>query len=184
MDVKTIILGALFQKSMTGYELKKIFDLSFAYFSGLSYGSIYPALKKMEAEGLISMRLEIQDGAPNRKVYTITDAGKETFLQALRRPIELERVKNAFLMKLFFFTHLSPAERLKATADYLEKIRAVSEALEAIGPEIEAVADRFQYLCFQFGCRFLQDLTGNVEAVMAALRANEDPKLNDQKEET
>ena len=83
MDAKAIILGFLMQKSMTGYELKKAFSISFSFFSGLSYGSIYPALKKMEQQGLITMRMEIQEGLPNKKIYTITKLGREKFLSQL-----------------------------------------------------------------------------------------------------
>ena len=80
MDIKSILLGFLMKQSMTGYELKKAFSISFSHFSGISYGSIYPALKKLEKEGLVTMELQIQDGTPNRKIYTVTDAGR-TFLE-------------------------------------------------------------------------------------------------------
>ncbi len=87
MDVQSVLLGFLMNTSMTGYDLKKAFSISFSFFSGLSYGSIYPALKKMENHGLVSKRTEIQDGAPNRKVYTITEAGRVAFLDSLRSPL-------------------------------------------------------------------------------------------------
>jgi DNA-binding PadR family transcriptional regulator len=170
MDVKTILLGALSNQSMTGYELKKIFSISFAYFSGLSFGSIYPALKKMEEEGLITMQLQVQQNAPNRKVYTITPAGKEVFMQSLRSPFGPEKHKNSFLLRMFFFSHLSQAERLSAAQQYLDSIRAPLIELKAVKPEIEAVADQFQLLCFQFGVRFLEDLGRNVEQVVDALK--------------
>ncbi|MBW2410510.1 MAG: PadR family transcriptional regulator [Deltaproteobacteria bacterium] len=173
MDVKSIILGSLFDKSLSGYDLKKIFSLSFTFFSGLSYGSIYPALKKLEQQGLITMQLEIQDSAPNRKVYTITEAGKQTFLDSLRSPFGLEKVKTAFLMRLFFFEHLSQSERLEAANDYLAQIRSVAEHLESLRPEIEAHADRFQLLCFEFGLRFFNDLSANVEMVIVDLQKDE-----------
>ena len=96
MDVQSIILGFLMQQSMTGYDLKKAFSMSFSFFSGLSYGSIYPALKKMEKLGLISMKVEIQDGAPNRKIYTITEAGRKSFLESLQTPLVPERHKSVF----------------------------------------------------------------------------------------
>ena len=173
MDVKTIVLGSLFDKSLSGYDLKKIFSLSFSFFSDLSYGSIYPALKKLEQQGLITMKLEIQESAPNRKVYTITKAGKQTFLNSLKSPFGLESVKNAFLMRMFFFEHLSQPERLDAANDYLEQIRSVAVQLEALGPEIEGLADRYQLLCFQFGLRFFNDLIANVEKVIADLENDE-----------
>ena len=170
MDVKTILLGSLFDKSLSGYDLKKLFSLSFAFFSGLSYGSIYPALKKLEKKGLITMKLEIQESAPNRKVYTITPAGKQAFLNSLKSPFGLERYKNALLMRMFFFAHLSKKERLEAADGYLNQIKSVAGELQAVQPEVEANADRFQLLCFQFGLRFSKDLIRNVEKVISELQ--------------
>jgi DNA-binding PadR family transcriptional regulator len=169
MDVQSVLLGFLMRNSMTGYDLKKAFSISFSFFSGLSYGSIYPALKKMEKQGLITKRLEIQDGAPNRKVYTITEAGKTAFLDALRSPLSQDQPKSPFLMRLFFFAHLSPEERQTIVVNYLNFVEQVHACMESARPEIEARADRFQYLCFEFGLRFFSDLTCNLSQVMDAL---------------
>lgn len=170
MDIKSVLLGFLFQKSMTGYDLKKAFDLSFSYFSGLSFGAIYPALKKMRTEGLITMKPQIQEGAPNRKVYTITETGKEAFLSALQAPLHYERQKDPFLMRLFFFSCLSQPARLVIAKNYLESIQGIQAELEALQPEIEKLADPSQFQCFQFGLRFFNDLSENVTAVLDALK--------------
>ncbi len=171
MDIQSILLGFLMQNSMTGYDLKKAFSISFSFFSGLSYGSIYPALKKMEQQGLISKQVEIGDGAPNRKIYTITEAGKAAFLQALRSPLGFEYHKNPFLMRLFFFSYLSPEERRAIVISYLDSAAQVHSKLQSLRPQIEARADRFQYQCFEFGLRFFCDLTSNLSQVMAGLEA-------------
>jgi DNA-binding PadR family transcriptional regulator len=172
MDVKSIILGFLMYGSMTGYELKKFFTLSFSFFSELSYGSIYPALRGMEKEGLITMQMEVQDGAPNRKVYTITEAGKRTFIESLQSPFAFERHRSAFLTRLFFFAHLSPEERLKSATRYLDSVREVQAELESARPEITTHADRFQNLCYRFGQRFFSDLVRNISRVVKDLEAN------------
>ena len=88
---------------MTGYDLRKAFSMSFSFFSELSYGSVYPSLKKMESRGLISKHVEIQDGAPNRKVYTITEAGKRAFLDSLRSPFVPEQPKKTLFDEAFLF---------------------------------------------------------------------------------
>ena len=170
MDVKTIVLGCLFDKSLSGYDLKKLFSLSFAFFSGLSYGSIYPALKKLEKEGLITMKLEIQENAPNRKVYTITEEGKQSFLSSLKSPFGVESYKDALLMRMFFFERLTKQERLDAAQNYLDQVRSVAGRLEAVRPEVEANADRYQRMCFEFGQRFSNDLIRNIERVIADLQ--------------
>ena len=85
MNIRTLCLGILSRGDATGYEIKKMAEEGlFSHFIEASFGSIYPALKKLEEEGLIRMKLEIQENAPNRKVYTITEAGKQTFLNSLK----------------------------------------------------------------------------------------------------
>ena len=170
MDVQSVLLGFLMNSSMTGYDLRKAFSMSFSFFSGLSYGSIYPSLKKMESRGLISKQVEIQDGTPNRKVYTITEAGKRVFLDALRSPFVPEQPKNAFLMRLFFFAHLSRDEREAIALRQLDSVERLSKELESVRPEVEARADRFQYLCFQIGLRYFENLANDLSRLVEALR--------------
>ena len=170
MDVQSVLLGFLMMQSMTGYDLKKAFSISFSFFSGLSYGSIYPALKKMEKLGLIFKRVEIQDGAPNRKVYTRTEEGQKAFLESLRMALIPEQHKSSFLMKLFFFAHLPPEEQKAIAARHLDTVEQIHSLLESLRPEIEARADRFQLLCFEFGVRMTRDLARNVSEVVKALQ--------------
>ena len=169
MDIKTMLLGFLMGGSMTGYELKKKFSISFSFFSGLSYGSIYPALRKMEKEGCLTLVVQIQDGSPNRKVYTITDEGRKVFLENLRMPFSLERPKNALLARLFFFSYLPPEERLDTANRYLETVKEMQLSLEAVEPQIRGRADEYQYMCYTFGVRFFEDLVRNVTQVVKEL---------------
>ena len=103
-----------------------------------------PRSRRWRIQGLVSKRTEIQDGAPNRKIYTITDAGRVAFLDSLRSPLTPEQPKSPFLMKLFFFAHLSPEERHAIADMYLKSIEELRGQLEAARPAVEAHADRFQ----------------------------------------
>ena len=169
MNIQTIILGFLMYASMTGYELKNMFAISFSFFSGLSFGSIYPALKKMEQQGLISMRMEIQEGAPNKKIYTITEKGRQAFEELLKEPLQLQKTKSAFLSRLFFFSHIEKQDRLKLVTGYLASIEEERQRLEQARPEIEAVADPFQKECFNFGVRLFASLSENIGQTLRAL---------------
>ena len=169
MDIKSILLGFLTRQPLTGYELKKRFSISFSFFSGASYGSIYPALKRMEREGLVTQQLEIQDGPPNRKVYSITAAGRKVFIEALTAPFHWEMPKNTFLTRLFFFAHLSPEERIAAIRGHLESLKETQRQLKSTRSEIETRADFYQLQCYHFGLRFYQDIIRNVSQVLQAL---------------
>jgi DNA-binding PadR family transcriptional regulator len=169
LDAQGMILGLLQGKSLTGYELKKIFSISFAFFSGFSFGSIYPALRKMEKNGLISMRLEIQSNAPNRKIYTLTDKGQQRFREILRSPVRSFDFKSDFLSRIFFFSQLTPEERMEIGQAYLDIIEEKLGHLDSTRTEIEERADAFQRLGFEFGIRLLKDLSKNVKATMKSI---------------
>jgi len=176
MNIQYIILGFLMDKSMTGYDIRQKFALSFSFFSGISFGSIYPALKSMEKEGLITTRLEIQREAPNKKICTITEKGKEAFLNHLRAPLPVDRYKNSFLMRMFFFGHLSPEEHLDFIHKYLDKLNETLANLVKFQEPIEKHADPYQLLCFESGKQQIKDLIKNMQQTAESLKKLETKK--------
>src|SRR5271167_3667200 len=82
IDIKFPILGFLMESEMTGYDLKSRFRDPIGFFYRASDGSLYPALKKLAHDGMVTMRAERQ-GRRARKVYAITAKGREHFLRTL-----------------------------------------------------------------------------------------------------
>jgi len=110
MNVRTLCLSILYEGEATGYEIRrKSVEGECSYFVEASYGSIYPALAKLEDEGLVSSRVEPQEGKPARKVYSITDAGRAAFVQALHEPLGEDVFRSPFLL-FARFAHLLPRE--------------------------------------------------------------------------
>jgi len=70
----------------------------FGHFIEASYGSIYPALIALEKEGLVTSRKEGQNGRPNRKVYSINETGRSTFITALYNEPREDVFKSEFLL--------------------------------------------------------------------------------------
>ena len=66
MTGKDIILGLLLEKSRTGYEINEVFDSVFRHFYKTSYGMIYPTLKRLSQDGLVTKEVVIQNGKPNK----------------------------------------------------------------------------------------------------------------------
>ena len=87
MNVRTLCLSILYNGEASGYDIRRMCtEEEFAYFVEASYGSIYPALAKLEEDGLVTSRTEQQDGKPAKKIYSITDAGRDAFVAALGEP--------------------------------------------------------------------------------------------------
>lgn len=102
MDVKSVCLGMLTNGEASGYDMKKCFESSFGHFFAAGYGSIYPALASMAVDGLVEYRSEPHAGKPDRKVYTITDKGREFLMQALGNPRPKHKLRSEFLAILCF----------------------------------------------------------------------------------
>jgi len=99
MNVKILCLGILHFGDATGYEIRKMTQEGrFGHFIEASYGSIYPALVRLETEGLVTSRNEEQSGRPNRKVYSINETGRKTFIAALYNQPRDDVFKSEFLL--------------------------------------------------------------------------------------
>lgn len=131
------ILGLLADQPLHGYELKKRLASLTDGRASVSFGSLYPALNRLDRTALIttsadtdkpripmtgSLGAEIaalrgsHDAHPpaprgrrNRKVYRITDAGRSRLLELLTTPGDDDR---AFSTQLAFAQHLNHTERL------------------------------------------------------------------------
>lgn len=131
LDVKTLCLGVLMRHEATGYQIRKEFESGvFSHFRAASLGAIYPALARLQEDGLVSVHAEAQDGKPDRKVYTITPTGQGAFARALMGPAGPDRVQSDHLFLLFFADLLS-AERVEQLVDSLRAAyRAEVDRLE------------------------------------------------------
>jgi PadR family transcriptional regulator, regulatory protein AphA len=97
MNIRTICLAILAHGEASGYDLKKNWeDGPFGAMGGASFGSIYPALAKLEQDGLIASREESQPGKPPRRVYSLTDAGSRTFLEEMSTTPEPDVFRSHF----------------------------------------------------------------------------------------
>lgn len=76
MSLEYAILGFLNYHPYTGYDLKKIFDTSVRHFWPADQSQIYRTLLHLTEKGFASMEKVSQDDRPDRKVYSITAAGR------------------------------------------------------------------------------------------------------------
>lgn len=100
-----IILGTLYNKPLTGYEIKKMIAAGVGLFYKASYGSIYPILADLMKNNMISCEA-VEGSGRNQKRYTITDSGKGSFLSWLKSCDLDDSKAEAFVAKVFFFDKL------------------------------------------------------------------------------
>lgn len=130
------ILGLLREGPMHGYELKRrLVDLGFWR---ISFGSVYPALRRLDKAGWV----EVSPGAGRRKEYRITAEGKEHFQQILEDEASEVENTNAFQVRLAFFRYMAPETRI----GFLERRKAVlRERIATARHSLRRTADRIDH---------------------------------------
>ena len=127
MNVRTICLAILYEGQATGYEIRKLsVEGEYSYFIDASFGSIYPALAKLEAEGLVSSHVEQQDGKPAKKIYLITEAGRRVFIASLYENLGEDEFRSEFLLFARFASEL-PASLIETRLK--ERIASFDESI-------------------------------------------------------
>ena len=117
MDAKTLCLAVLSRGDASGYEIKKkLEEAPFSHFQDTGFGSIYPALGALSKDGLVTGRAMPQEKRPDKKVYSITPAGRTTLIEALQHPPGPDKFRSDFLFILFLADHASP-EHLRRIID-------------------------------------------------------------------
>ena len=107
------ILGLLKESSMHGYQLKKRLSETLGSFWQVSYGSLYPALKRLQRQGAVEMTFPKEDVGRRKNVYRITPAGEEMFSDLLERAGHEATEDNGFSVRLAFFQYLKPETRIR-----------------------------------------------------------------------
>jgi DNA-binding PadR family transcriptional regulator len=110
MVLEIFALSILRTGPVHGYELKRrVQRPSLASFSN---NSLYPMLRRFEADGLVTRSSETQEGRPARNVYSITDVGRERLRALLwTLPPELASSEEEFLVRVSFFHEIPEAHQ-------------------------------------------------------------------------
>ncbi len=149
MLAQYVILGLLMERPMHGYEIKQRFERISGLFWKVSYGSLYPALKKLAESGYIIQQISADLGAPERKVFHLTHLGSDALFAWLREAPVQESVDrnstNEFLLRLIFFSWLSPEEAREILVSRRKRLE--DKWLEVVGKshEIRSRSDRDYY---------------------------------------
>ena len=141
MSLKYGLLGLLNYGNMTGYDLDKAFKDSLSFIWTGDTSQIYRELNAMEKSGWLTSEIVIQTDKPNKKVYHITETGKQALLQWLagnnNGVDEMFQIRSAFLMRLFFAGDAPIEQTVKMVRSYRDKCREVLQEMAATPESIK-----------------------------------------------
>ncbi|MEV6314540.1 PadR family transcriptional regulator [Streptomyces sp. NPDC051776] len=100
MSLKYAVLAALLEGAASGYDLAKRFDASMANFWQATPQQLYRELERLAGDGLISARVVQQERRPNKRMFTLTEEGREDLRAFAVAPPRPTTIRDDFLVKI------------------------------------------------------------------------------------
>jgi DNA-binding PadR family transcriptional regulator len=102
MTIKYALLGLLAHTPRHGYEMKQEFERTFSQMRAVSAGQVYAQMTRLAGEGKVSCETVEQKNSPARKVYQLTEEGRQDLMEWLETPVAdtFENVRSQFFQKL------------------------------------------------------------------------------------
>lgn len=183
MSLEHAILGFLNYRPFSGYDLKKAFDTSVQHFWPADQSHIYRTLAGLGGKGWAEVEVVPQKGRPDRKVYHITEAGREELHRWLASPVPPEEPRSAPLVQVFFAGQLKDdqilaiferaAEQLQELLDRYKQVPAESAPYQGVvGSEREMF---FWMLTLECGVGMARSQLRWVRSVIRRLKAKQVP---------
>ncbi len=117
--IEMAILGLLKDRAMHGYEIKKELTAQLGQFWQVSYGSLYPSVRRLEKNGMVERYYPKEEVARRKNIYRITPQGEELFTSRLcERTAVVDDAR--FGVRFAFFRYMNANDRV----DLLERRRA------------------------------------------------------------
>ncbi len=160
MDIRYAILGLLSYQPLSGYDLKKIISESNLFYWSGNNNQIYYSLVELHKDGLVSQQVQPQDNLPAKKIYSITEKGREQLHRWAAAAPELPERRHNFLIQLAWTETLSTPELLALLEQYEQEIAVqlrMRQALEGTPAAAPARSAREHYLWSKIDAHMLAD---------------------------
>ncbi len=126
------LLGMLSIRPRSGYDIKTQIGRSIGFFWNENFGHIYPILKRMEHDGLVTKHSEETGKRPRKNVYTLTPLGTRELHRWLEQPATEQPVRNELLLKIFFGSRLDENAMIAMIEAEKKLFRERLEVLESV----------------------------------------------------
>lgn len=100
MSLRDAVLTALLDGESSGYDLAKEFDASVANFWMATPQQLYRELERLAEQGLIQARVVHQERRPNKRMYSLTDAGHESIRHFTARAPKPAAIRDELMIKV------------------------------------------------------------------------------------
>ena len=127
------LLGLVHKAPMSGYDLRKVFAETALGSYSSSPGAIYPALARLEKQGLVTGREDRSTNLRPKKIYRPSAQGRKIFKAWLSQPVTGDEVQHNLEELMLRFAFHDTLDDSKATRQFLRELAAgLDEAIAGL----------------------------------------------------
>ncbi|MBN1934495.1 MAG: PadR family transcriptional regulator [Anaerolineae bacterium] len=147
------ILSLLAQQPMSGYDIKQFLQALGWMIGNPSFGAIYPALHSLSENNLASVQVESRADKPMRKVYTITQQGRETLRKwaSQTASADASETPKSSVMQLFLVADFSEAGLVSHLQKRRVRVAEHCSMLEQMVQNLGTQSNHGQCLAIEYG---------------------------------
>ncbi|MEO3853886.1 PadR family transcriptional regulator [Acrocarpospora sp. B8E8] len=146
MALRHAVLVALLDGEYSGYQLTKIFDVGVANFWYAAPQQLYAELAKLEADGLVAGREVAQQGRPNKRVFTVTEAGVGELAAFAAAPPKPLLIRDDLAVRVHAVDLLDPAPVIAQLHERAEEAAAKLALFEKMLSRLRGDLDEDSFL--------------------------------------
>jgi DNA-binding PadR family transcriptional regulator len=151
VSIRHFILGLLTRQPMSGYDIKRFLKSLSWLIDSPSFGSLYPALHALLEDDLVTVEILSRQDKPPRKIYTITEKGRQVLQEWMDRPVAPGASLKAFVMRLILASNLSHAGLIAHLQQRRAQVAAHQLALEQTAQAMDDDMDLGERLALDYG---------------------------------
>ncbi len=176
MALEHALLVSLTERAGSGYELARRFDKSIGFFWRATHQQIYRVLKRMEGAGWLSSEAVAQEGRPDKKVYSVNEAGRAELARWIAAPTDTSMPRNELGVKIRAAAHGDIGALCDEVARHREQHNQRLELFRLIEkrdfPAPDQLSDTplHQYLVLRAGIRLESGFVEWCDEVLQALQ--------------
>jgi PadR family transcriptional regulator AphA len=167
VSIRHFILGLLNRQPMSGYDIKSFLKSLSWLIDSPSFGSLYPALHALLENGLVTVEVVSRQDKPPRKIYSITESGRQVLQEWLGQPIGSGVSLKAFLMRLVLASNLSQAGLVAYLEQRRTQVAAHQLDLEQTAGVMDEGMDLGERLALEYGLAVAAAELGWLESTLA-----------------
>jgi DNA-binding PadR family transcriptional regulator len=169
VSIRQLVLGLLAQEPMSGYDIRRYLKSLNWLVGSPSFGSLYPTLRALLQDGLVTVDIVLRSDRPACKIYQVTQEGERALQELLDKPAAADPSLETFVKRLVLAANLSPSRLVADLEERRAQVSAYCDSLDRIAASLDGQNEPERRLAIDFGLAMARAETAWIDEALGRL---------------